>query len=94
MEVRIVKEFSLETVSEPDYVRVHVCPDPSDDTVMLATIERITAFGSREAALRKKAPCQVRPLVVNQRMSEEDALALARRYAEHKNISVIFADHG
>ncbi len=92
MHVRIVNDRSVEAVAEPDYLRVHVAPDPDDDTVTLATIERITAWGSEEAALRKKCAQQVRPLVVNCPMSPEDALVLAKRYAEHKNIGLVLAE--
>lgn len=92
MQVRVISEHSAETVAEPDYLRVQVAPDPADDTVTLATIERITAWGSEEAAMRKKTACQVRPLVVNRPMSQEDALVLAKLYAEHKNIALVLAD--
>ena len=91
MDVRIINE-QLEIVAEPDYLRVQVTADPADDTVTLATIERITAWGSQEAAMRKKTARQVRPLVVNRPMSSEEALVLAKSYAEHKHIAVVLAD--
>jgi hypothetical protein len=66
---------------------VHTCSDPVDDTVTLATIERVTDR-VKDGAPKKR----VKPLVVRQPMSPDDAVGLATRYAERKHIAVVYAD--
>jgi hypothetical protein len=90
MDVRVVRALTPLSYPEQDYVRVHTCTDPADDTVTLATIERIVdkTTVTAEAPARRR----VKTLVMRQPMSADDALGLATRYAERKKIPVVFAD--
>jgi len=72
---------------DQDYVCVHTDTDPLDDTVVLATIERVTD--------RTKGPTttkRVKTLLARQRMSVNEALGLATRYAEWKEVPVVYTD--
>ncbi|HEX6996844.1 MAG TPA: hypothetical protein VF322_01795 [Gammaproteobacteria bacterium] len=93
MEVRVIREHCAEARAERDYLRVQTFTDPEDDTVTLATIERVVQRTKREPN-RAEPVRLVRPLVVKRPMSEEEALVLARSYAEHKNIPVVYAEEG
>ena len=88
MQVRVVCAPPNPSCTEQDYVRVQTCTDPSDDTVTLATIERVVdkAKGGRGIVKRVKA------LITRQRMTPETALVLATSYAERKHIEVVYAD--
>jgi hypothetical protein len=87
MEVRVLSALPSSN-SEHDYVRVHTCSDPFDDTVTLATIERIVDK-TLEGAPEKK---HVKPLLVRKPMSADAALGFATRYAERKQIPVVYAE--
>jgi hypothetical protein len=41
MEVRVVCQEPTEPCAAADFVRVSTCSDPNDDTVTLATIQRV-----------------------------------------------------
>jgi hypothetical protein len=73
---------------EQDYVRLHTDTDPFDDTVVLATIERVTDRTKDGERARKR----VRTLLARQRMSADAALVLATSYAEWKQVPVVYAD--
>lgn len=90
MDVRIVCALPPLSYPEHDYVRVHTCADPANDTVTLATIERIVdkTNVAEDAPVRKR----IKTLIMRQPMSPDDALGLARRYAERKKIRVVYAD--
>jgi hypothetical protein len=88
MDVRVVCAPPTSSCGEKDYVRVHTCADPSDDTVTLATIERVVDKAKEGARIAKR----VKTLIVRQRMSQDAALVLATSYAERKHIPVVFAD--
>jgi hypothetical protein len=64
---------------------VHTDTDPLDDTVVLATIERVT---DRSKGKVKR----VKTLLTRVRMSIDAALGLATSYAERKQIPVVYAD--
>ena len=92
MEVRVVKALPPASCPESDYVRVHTCSDPADDTVTLATIERIvdktTVAEDDEPTLTKR----VKTLIMRQPMPANLAIELATSYAERKKIPVVYAD--
>lgn len=88
MEVRVLGALPPSSCSEKDYVHVHTCSDPSDDTVTLATIERVVDK-TREGSLATK---HVKALLIRQPMSVDAALGFATRYAERKQIPVVYAD--
>jgi hypothetical protein len=87
MDVRIMSALPSSSCAENDYVRVQTCSDPGDDTVTLATIERITD------RLKDGAPAKhIKTLIVRQPMSPDAALGLATSYAERKHIPVVYAE--
>lgn len=87
MEVRVLSAPPLSAQGEQDYIRVHADADPFDDTVVLATIERVT--DRTKGATRVQ---RVRTLVARQRMPADAALGLATSYAEWKQVPVVYAD--
>ena len=52
MEVRVVREQPMGGCPETDYVRVHTYSDPFDDTITLATIERVVEKANAAATRR------------------------------------------
>ena len=88
MEVRVLNALPAAGRPEKDYLRVHTCSDPENDTVTLATIERIT----NKTVAATRLTTRVRTLVERRRMSPDAALDLATSYAERKQISVVYAD--
>jgi len=91
MEVRVVCPLPSSKCPDSDYVRVQTCVDPGDDTMTLATIERIVL---KPAVLEGRSWAKrVKTLVLRARMSADQALGLATRYAERKQIPVVYAEH-
>jgi hypothetical protein len=88
MEVRVLNALPAMGGPEKDYLRVHTCSDPEDDTVTLATIERVTDKTVETASTTTR----VRTLIERQPMSPDAALELATSYAERKQIPVVYAD--
>lgn len=88
MEVRVLNALPSSACPEKDYVRVHTCSDPADDTVTLATIERV--IDKTKGGLR--AGQRVKKLIERQPMSVDAAVDLATSYAERKQIPVVYAD--
>ena len=88
MEVRVLSAPPAVGCPEKDYIRVHTCSDPEDDTVTLATIERVTDKTTDSASTTTR----VRTLILRQPMSADAALELATSYAERKQIPVVYAD--
>lgn len=88
MEVRVLNALAAVGCPEKDYIRVHTCSDPEDDTLTLATIERVTDKTVETASTTTR----VRTLVERQPMSPDAALELATSYAERKQIPVVYAD--
>jgi hypothetical protein len=87
MEVRVLNTLTVVGRPEKDYIRVHTCADPDNDTVTLATIERVTDKTVESASTTTR----VRMLVERQPMSSDAAIELATSYAERKQISVVYA---
>lgn len=88
MEVRVIDERSSAACSEADYVRVETWCDPEQDTVTLATIERVV----RKARAKRKGDSQrIKTLVRQLPMSPDEAVGLATRYAESKHIPLVLA---
>jgi|GEM_PF-2479371 hypothetical protein len=86
MDIRVVEERSTPTLSEPDYVRVQVFPDPEQDTMTLATIERVVCKpDEKRASLIRR----VKKLIENQPMTRDAALGFARLYAARKRIKLV-----
>jgi hypothetical protein len=87
MEVRVLTAPPSSGYPEQDYICVHTNADPLDDTVVLATIERVT---DRTKGRVKR----VRTLLAGVRMSVDAALGFATRYAEWKQVPVVYANPG
>ena len=87
MDVRVVCADPPVSQPETDYVRVHTCTDPLDDTVTLATIERVVDKSIDGAKPRQR----IKTLIMRHPMSEDEALDFATSYAERKKIPVVYA---
>jgi len=90
MEVRVVTEQEVNNPKVSDYVRVCTSADPNDDTVTLATIQRITE--NLVTSTTSDAPIRVKTLISEQPMSPDLALGLATLYAERKHIPIVCTD--
>ena len=93
MDVRVICALPPWNRPETDYVRVYICPVADDDTVVLATIERVVDKDGGEPAERCQLTQAVKTLITR-RMTQDEALVLATSYAEHKKIRVVYADRG
>ena len=85
MEVRVLTAPPSSGYPEQDYICVHTDTDPLDDTVVLATIQRVT---DRTQGKVKR----VKTLLTRVRMTIDAALGLATSYAEWKQVPVVYAD--
>jgi hypothetical protein len=92
MDVRVICALPPWNRPENDYVRVRTCPVPYDDTIVLATIERVVDKDSGEIAERTQLTQRVKTLVTGRPMTPHAALVLATSYAERKQIPVVYAD--
>ena len=87
MDVRIVPAASAEYCPAADFVRVSTCCDPEDDTVTLATVQRVV---EKPADAEKPGPkWLVRTLIKQRPMSLAAALGFAKCYAARKQIPVV-----
>lgn len=89
MTVRIVPESQSQESRGGDYLKVSTCSDPLDDTVTLATIQR---FVERKRPENPSKRIRVKTLVLRKPMTADEALGLARCYAERKHIAIVFTD--
>src|SRR5688572_15732532 len=85
MEVRVFAAPPSSGYPDQDYICVHTDADPFDDTVVLATIERVT---DRTKGKVKR----IKTLLARVRMSVDAALDLATSYAEWKQVPVVYSD--
>lgn len=96
MTVRVVHQHAAQMCDERDFVRVSTCSDPNDDTITLATIQRIVdkprfvKMPDEDRAAQTKR--YVKTLVLERPMSVDAAIGLAECYAERKKIPVIYAE--
>ncbi len=85
MEVRVLAAPPSQAYPEQDYICVHTDTDPLDDTVVLATIQRVT---DRSKGKVKR----VKTLLARVRMTVDAALGLATSYAQWKQVPVVYSD--
>ena len=88
-----VKVLELETAQSDEtgeYVAVRTSRDPMDQTITLATIERVITKTVRKEPT--DPPWHVKTLVLAKPMSTDAAIGLATLYAERKHIPVIYTD--
>ena len=88
MDVQVLNVGSKQDRSEPDYVRVHTEPEPLDDTVVLATIERVTDRAESNAAGKTR----IKTLFSRRPMPVEAVLTFAMSYAARKHIPVVYTE--
>ncbi|HEU4619646.1 MAG TPA: hypothetical protein VFV10_16535 [Gammaproteobacteria bacterium] len=88
MEVRIVHDDESAACVGPDYVRVSAWCDPEQDTVTLATIERVVHKRPDD----ERSATRIKTLLAERPMSPDAALELACSYAERKNIPLVLSD--
>ena len=91
MSVKVVAEQSDCGAADEDFVRVRAHPDPSDDTVTLATIERVVERCVDGVDGEDEPHWHIKTLVLDQPMTLDAAVGLATRYAERKGIPVVYA---
>lgn len=84
--IKVIDEGSTPALSEPDYLRVHVYSDPEQDTMTLATIERVVVKPDEE---RTSLTRRVRKLIEKQPMTRDAAVVFARLYAARKGIGLV-----
>lgn len=96
MTVRVVHQPAAHICEEHDFVRVSTCSDPNDDTITLATIQRIVDkprfVDKPEEDSAAQTKRYVKTLVLEHPMSVDAAIGFAECYAERKKIPVIFAE--
>ena len=87
MRVRVLSAGQQQSTQEADFVRVRTQTDPNDETITLATIERVV----EKAHVRQldEPAWHVRTLVLETPMSPDTAIGLATSYAERKQIPVV-----
>ena len=66
---------------------------PGDETIVLATIERVVDKDRTAPAERTELTRRVKTLI-SRHMSANEAFGLAQSYAERKGIAVVYADQG
>ena len=94
MDVRVVSSPATSDRPEADYVRVRMFCAPDDDTVTLATIERVVDKANGESQDNAPTTKKIKKLVTRQPMTADEALELATSYAERKGIPVVYDDRG
>jgi hypothetical protein len=90
MDIKVLNVSPLSGTREPDYLRVHTEPESIDDTVVLATIERVTDRAKPGEVVMQR----VKTLVARQLMPADAVLTFAMSYAARKHIPVVYADVG
>jgi hypothetical protein len=90
MSTQVVRHHGDVPVRPHEYVSVRVQQDPHDETVTLATIERVVE--RRVIRRPDDTPWHVRTIVCDQPMSPDAAIGFATCYAERKQIPVVYAD--
>jgi len=87
--VRVVSQDSAQPCPATDFVRVCTCSDPNDDTVTLATIQRVV----EKRDTKKPGPKWfIKTLISECPMTPDAALGFATCYAERKRIPVVYTE--
>ena len=90
MGIQVVRNDEQHPRNAHEYVNVRMHQDPLDQTVVLATIERVVE--KRVVRRPDDSPWHVKTIVCDQPMSPDAAIGFATRYAERKQIPVVYAD--
>ena len=81
---------TTDTYTEPDFVRVQTRMDAAAHGCLLATIEH---FSYRAAGAGDKSGWRCLTVADDEAMSREDALFIARSYAQQNGIPVVYDAH-
>ena len=80
-----------ETFTENNFLRVHTFRHPQDAAVTLATLEHL--FYGPDTARAGNSAWQCKTVIENEPLSRDDAMFIARSYAEEMQIPVIYEAH-
>ena len=83
--IRIIPHSGNE-IPYPNCVVVHTYPKPTDNSILLASVEHILADFNSEGRIDNAWPIHI---VNAQPISHDQAMTLAMRYAEHNDVPVI-----
>ena len=78
-----------ETYTETNFVRVHMAAPAREDGSRLATIEHLSYRSATDSAGGRPGWC-CETIVDGEAMSREDALFIARSYAQQNEVPVIY----
>lgn len=79
-----------ETYTEPNFVRVHTAGSAHEPDRCVATVEHLSYSGRNGGG---KAGWRCETIVDGEAMSREDALFIARSYAQRNDVPVIYECH-
>ena len=88
MGVKVLEMAQMKSATTGEYVAVRTCRDPLDETVMLATIQRVVEKTVRKTPTEPQ--WHVKTLVLAKPMSADAAIGFATLYAERKHIPCVF----
>ena len=88
MTVKILDMESDKLEKTGEYVAVRTCQDPLDETITLATIQRVVEKTVRKAPTDPQ--WHIKTLVLAKPMSPDAAIGFATLYAERKHIPVVY----
>ena len=80
-----------ETFTENNFLRVHTFPDPDNPGITLANVEHM--FYGPDPARGGQPNWQCKTVTDNEPLSREDAMFIARSYAQEMGIPVIYEAH-
>ena len=80
-----------ETFTENNFLRVHTFPNPDDGLETLATVEHL--FYGPDPTKGGKNTWQCKTVTENEPLSRDDAMFIARSYAQEMAIPVIYEAH-
>jgi hypothetical protein len=88
MRVKIADMGQLKSAADGEYVAVRTCRDPLDETVTLATIQRVVEKTVRKAPTDPQ--WHIKTLVLAKPMTADAAIGFATLYAQRKHIPVVY----
>lgn len=88
MTVKVLGMESQTAEKSREYVAVRTCRDPLDETITLATIQRVVERTVRKTPTDPQ--WHIKTLVLAKPMSTDAAIGFATLYAERKHIPVVY----
>ena len=80
-----------ETYTEPNFLRLYTAAASRGDGACLATIEHLSYRAAADGSTKMGWRCQT--IVDGEAMSRDDALFIARSYAQENGVPVIYESH-